>query len=148
MFGISQSNDITSHQQNELMTTEAVINRLSSKSKIANNATFKTEDYPETSSARILEKYSPRVPILIWSIDQKINIKKRKFIVPKDITLGQFLFVVRKQVINVNSADGLFIFVSDQNVMLPCGELIGNIYENYKSNGFLKLTLTKENTFG
>jgi len=112
------------------------------------NEPYNESDFSSEHSDRILMKYKNRVPILIWNVDKGVEIVKRKFIVPMDITLGQFLFVLRKQITNMTSVDGLFLFVHKSNTMLPVGDVIGKIYKEHKQDGFLRLVLAKENTFG
>jgi GABA(A) receptor-associated protein len=114
----------------------------------SNQTIFDPKNYTQNSADRIIEKYPHRLPILIWEQGSGIDMKKRKFIVPKDITLGQFLYVVRKQMKNLSESDGLFIFITGKGVMLPVSELMSCIYNEHNDNGFLKFTVTKENTFG
>ena len=110
--------------------------------------TFNPENYTQESADRILNKYPKRLPVLVWEQGAGIDMKKRKFIVPKDITLGQFLYVIRKQIINISEIEGIFIFITGKGTMLPIAELMAHIYNEHNDNGFLKLTVTKENTFG
>ena len=115
---------------------------------ISNQTIFDPKNYTQESANRILTKYPKRLPVLVWEQGPGIDMKKRKFIVPKDITLGQFLYVVRKQMKNLSESDGLFIFIAGKGVMLPVSELMSCIYNEHNDNGFLKFAVTKENTFG
>lgn len=103
--------------------------------------------FTKAQADHIKNKYPGRLPVLIWETGT-IEIKRRKFIVPKSITLGQFLYVLRKQLVNFNSADGLFLFVSEQNILLPAGDTVEKIYNMYNKDGFLRFDLMRENTFG
>ena len=109
---------------------------------------FNHENYSQESANRILKKYPKRLPVLIWEQGPGIDIKKRKFIVPNDITLGQFLYVLRKQIRNISEIEGIFIFITGKGTMIPVSEVMSVIYKQHNDNGFLKLTVTKENTFG
>nr|GMC80729.1 autophagy-related protein 8F [Ipomoea batatas] len=74
------------------------------------------------------------------------NIDKRKFLVPSDLTVGQFVFVIRKR-IQLSSEKAIFIFVD--NVLPTTGALMSAIYEEKKDeDGFLYVTYSGENTFG
>mgnify|MGYP001161332988 CR=1 FL=1 len=109
---------------------------------------FDTNKFTQEQSDRIRKQYKNRIPIIIWDIGDNIMIKKRKFIVPIDITVGQFLYVLRKQITNITEADGIFLFIHGNNAIPLMSELIGIVFNNHNDNGFLKLTITKENTFG
>lgn len=109
---------------------------------------FEKDKFTKEQSDRIRKQYNNRVPIIIWSISDNICIKKRKFIVPTDITMGQFLYILRRQIKNVTESEGLFLFIYESNVLPAMGENISAVFEKHNENGFLKLTITKENTFG
>lgn len=50
-------------------------------------------------SERIRAKYSDRVPVIVekGSHSAVPEIDKKKFLVPVDLTMGQFMYVVRKR---------------------------------------------------
>ena len=51
-------------------------------------------------STRILAKYPDRKPIICEKLPNQFdlpNIDKRKYLVPNDLTIGQFLYVIRKR---------------------------------------------------
>ena len=112
------------------------------------NERYEPESYTLETATKIKEKYKGRIPALLWEIGDNLQIRKRKFIVPVDITMGQFLYVLRKQVVNINSSDGLFLFITDKNIMIPTGDIISTVYDQHNVDGFLRFTITKENTFG
>ena len=109
---------------------------------------FDPENYSQVIADRIKSKYKNRIPVLVWDVGKNIEVAKRKFIVPLDITIGQFLYVLRKQLKNITASEGIFIFITDVNTMLPAGDLMSKIYNEYNVDGFLRLTVTKENAFG
>ena len=60
----------------------------------------KTENERLTESSKIIERYPDRIPIIVEK-DKKSKIKdidKNKFLVPNDMTLGQFMYVIRKRI--------------------------------------------------
>ncbi|KAE9235527.1 hypothetical protein PF002_g11518 [Phytophthora fragariae] len=94
----------------------------------------------QAEAQRIRFKYSDRIPIDIPDID------KKKYLVPADLTVGQFVYVIRKR-INVSPEKAIFIFIN--NVLPPTVALMSNIYKEQKdSDGFLYVTYSGENTFG
>lgn len=118
------------------------------KAKEISEIVFNEEQFTKQHSDRIIEKYTNRYPILLWTLGSNIIIKKRKFIVPGNITIGQFLYVLRKQLIDFNSSEGLFLIVEGVDIMLPSNQIIEKVWKEYNVNGFIRLALTKENTFG
>jgi GABA(A) receptor-associated protein len=74
------------------------------------------------------------------------DIDKKKYLVPADLTVGQFVYVVRKR-IKLSSEKAIFIFV--KNVLPPTAAMMSSIYEEHKDeDGFLYFTYSGENTFG
>jgi len=66
--------------------------------------------------------------------------------VPVDLTVGQFVYVIRKR-IKLPSEKAIFIFVND--ILPPTAALISTIYEEHKDeDGFLYVLYSGENTFG
>ncbi|KAF5761009.1 putative autophagy protein Atg8 ubiquitin [Helianthus annuus] len=74
------------------------------------------------------------------------NIDKKKYLVPADLTVGQFVYVIRKR-IKLSAEKAIFIFV--ENVLPPTGAIMSTIYDEKKDeDGFLYVTYSGENTFG
>jgi GABA(A) receptor-associated protein len=99
-------------------------------------------------SEKVLYEYPDKVPVICEKDNrlQNCEIKKRKYLVSKDLTVGQFMYIIRKQ-IQLNSNMGLFLFIKE---IIPSGsEKMGNIYNRYKDNdGYLYINYAFENTFG
>ena len=73
-------------------------------------------------------------------------IDKKKYLVPNDLSVGQFTYVIRRR-IQINPEKALFIFV--KNVLPPNGALMSDVYADHKdADGFLYMTYAGENTFG
>ncbi|GMH22386.1 hypothetical protein Nepgr_024229 [Nepenthes gracilis] len=99
-------------------------------------------------SARIREKYPDRIPVIAEKAERSDipNIDKKKYLVPADLTVGQFVYVIRKR-IKLSAEKAIFIFVD--NVLPPTGAILSSIYEEKKDeDGFLYVTYSGENTFG
>ena len=108
---------------------------------------FKLEErYNE--SIKIMKKYPSRIPIIVEKSD-KCNfqdIDKRKYLVPKDLNINQFTFIIRKR-IKLDSSQAIFLMVND--VLCPSNITIGDIYDSHHhDDGFLYITYASENTFG
>ena len=104
-----------------------------------------------TECARIFSKFPGRIPVIVQRNNKNNNnetpkIDKEKFLVPGDLTLGQFVFVIRKR-INLSSEKALFLFVG--NTLPTTGSLMREIYQMHKDNdGFLYAIYSGENSFG
>ncbi|CAH1451319.1 unnamed protein product [Lactuca virosa] len=99
-------------------------------------------------AARIREKYPDRIPVIVEKGERSDvpNIDKKKYLVPADLTVGQFVYVIRKR-IKLSAEKAIFIFVD--NALPPTGAIMSAIYEEKKDDdGFLYVTYSGENTFG
>lgn len=106
-------------------------------------------DERKIEADRIRAKYPDRIPIICERAagsSNVPNIDKKKYLVPNDLTLGQFVYVVRKRLL-LNEGQAIFIFVN--GIIPPTGVLIQTIYENhYDKDGFLYMSYSGENVFG
>ncbi|CAF9914965.1 MAG: ubiquitin-like protein atg8 [Gomphillus americanus] len=112
---------------------------------------FKDEQPFEKRKAeaeRIRAKYAERIPVICekLEISDIANIDKKKYLVPADLTVGQFVWVIKKR-IKIAPETAVFIFIDD--VMPPSAALMSSIYDEHKDeDGFLYITYSGENTFG
>ena len=99
-------------------------------------------------SKRIRDKYPDRVPVICQK-DPRSNIPnldKKKYLVPQDLTIGQFVYVIRKR-INLTPEKAIFLFINNQ--LPPTAALLSSTYDaNKDEDGFLYITYSGENTFG
>lgn len=103
----------------------------------------------KSESLKIRTKYPDKIPVIVER-GKKSNLKaidKNKYLVPEDLTMGQFLYVIRKR-IQLDSEQALFCFVDD-NTLPTTSSTMANIYNDHKDeDGFLYVTYCSENTFG
>ncbi|OWM88773.1 hypothetical protein CDL15_Pgr002540 [Punica granatum] len=102
----------------------------------------------QAEAARIREKYPDRIPVIVEKAERSDipDIDKKKYLVPADLTVGQFVYVVRKR-IKLSAEKAIFIFV--KNILPPTAAMMSTIYEESKDeDGFLYMTYSGENTFG
>ncbi|ORZ21057.1 ubiquitin-related domain-containing protein [Catenaria anguillulae PL171] len=95
----------------------------------------------------LLEKYPGSTPI-ICQVDPKItNFEKNWFVVPGEMTVGQFMCVLRKRV-RMSSTCGLFLFLANGTIP-KSAQLLTLVYsQHHDEDGFLYFYVTRENTFG
>lgn len=107
-----------------------------------------TADQRKQESFRILQKYPDRIPI-ICEKTIKSNIKeidKKKYLVPSDLTVGQFIYVIRKR-LKLPAEESIFLYVNRS--IPPISAMLNSLYEKQKdSDGFLYIQYAGENPFG
>ena len=108
----------------------------------------KPENVRITESSKIIEKYPERIPVIVEkSSRSKVqDIDKNKYLVPDDLTIGQFIFVIRKR-LKLTPDKAIFLFIN--NKLMPSHTLMSKVYENEKDeDNFLYMCYSGENTFG
>jgi GABA(A) receptor-associated protein len=97
---------------------------------------------------RVREKYPDRIPIIVEKskYSKAPLIDKNKYLVPCELTVGQFIYVIRKRM-SLKSYEALFLFI---NGTIPStSQFMSVLYDLYKDNdGFLYINYSFENTFG
>lgn len=104
----------------------------------------------EMSSA-IRAKYPEKLPILVFPIDfvsknEVPKLPKNKFLVRGEITLSEFMFVIKKHLL-LKPCDAVFIFINNK---IPVStKSINELYNSEAENdGILYIQYSMENTFG
>lgn len=109
----------------------------------------KFEDRCEVSKG-ILAQHPTMIPI-ICEPSARCNLDlthytKVKYLVPREITIGRFLLIIRTQM-QLKPETAMFLFVND--TLPPTSSLVNDIYEHHKNaDGFLYMEFVGENTFG
>lgn len=99
---------------------------------------------------RILLKHKDRIPVICQKAPSAgkhcPDIDKQKYLLPFDLTIGQFIYVIRKRM-KLDAELALFIFI---NNMIPSNSTtISSVYDIYKNeDNFLYVYYSLENTFG
>ncbi|XP_050382389.1 autophagy-related protein 8B-like [Argentina anserina] len=122
-----------------------------SRSVVTANSSYKSEnsfDERLAEAGRIREQHPDRIPVIVEKAAKTDvpDIEKKKYLVPVDLTVGQFVWVLRKKV-KLDPDKAIFIFVN--NILPPTAALLSAIYEeNKEEDGFLYMTYSGESTFG
>ena len=112
------------------------------------------EEHPfekrQIEAANILSKYSDRLPVICQRHSRSTSVPlldKRKFLVPRDLTVGQFLYVIRTR-LKLNASHAIFLMTADGS-MPSSSTVVHMLYDAHKSeDGFLYFVYSGENTFG
>ena len=115
-----------------------------------NNEFKKKNSFDKRSkeSSDINKKFPGRVPVIVEKYYQNElpEIDKVKYLVPKDMTMAKFIFIIRKR-INLEPSQSLFIMIN--NSMVVGSRFISDVYDDMKDeDGVVYVTYTSENTCG
>jgi GABA(A) receptor-associated protein len=99
-------------------------------------------------ASRILEKFPDRIPVICEPSEKSkyFKMEKTKFLVPKDLSIYQFIMIVRGR-LKLHASVALFFIVGDV-VASSTASFNQLYYEHADQDGFLYLTFSEENTFG
>ncbi|QKF93706.1 autophagy protein atg8 ubiquitin-like protein [Fadolivirus algeromassiliense] len=103
----------------------------------------------KAESTRLRETYPLQYPIILERADRTDlpEIDKKKYLLPGELTVGQFLHYIRKQ-IKLDATQALFIFI-DNSIIPPASATIGDIYNKYMDqDGYLYILYSKQETYG
>jgi len=102
------------------------------------------------SAASIRAKHPDRIPVIVdkRAGDSSLpEIDKKKFLVPSDLTVGQFMYVIRKR-IKLAPEQAIFLFVA-AGTLPPSAATLQTVYDqHHDADGFLYMTYSGENFFG
>lgn len=107
-----------------------------------------TEKRRKEEADRIIQKYPDRVPVIVERAPKSsiTLIRKNKFLIPMDLTVGQFVYVIRKR-IKLAPEEAIFLFIND--IIPSIDTLMSELYEQQKSSdNFLYVLYHSENVFG
>ncbi len=102
----------------------------------------------KTESQRIMSRYPGRIPIIVNKAKHTDvpDLDKHKFITPAELTVGQFIYIVRRR-LEMPPEKSLFLFVN--NTLPTTSTLMSQLYEYHKAeDGFLYMIYAGESTFG
>ncbi|KAM7262482.1 hypothetical protein ACFE04_000165 [Oxalis oulophora] len=146
-FGNNNNTTNTSPQNISIVANGGGNNKMVQQQQ-SSAPSFIISERRQAEAGRIREKYSDRIPVIVEKAERSDvpDIDKKKYLVPSDLTVGQFVYVVRKR-IKLSAEKAIFVFV--KNTLPPTAALMSAIYEENKDeDGFLYMTYSGENTFG
>jgi GABA(A) receptor-associated protein len=108
-------------------------------------------EYSRSEAIRVLNKYPERIPVIVhravFAGDKTPDINCHKFLVPEELTVGQFMYVIRKRLV-LAPHEAMFLFIND--TIPPTSALMSSIYSEFRNEDtlFLYIDYSLENTFG
>jgi GABA(A) receptor-associated protein len=114
----------------------------------------------KSETLKIKDKYSDKIPVIVTKdhSSQLNNISKEKYLVPFDMTIGQFMSVIREKT-SIGQDQAINIFLIDynnNNILAPTSASFESLYIQYVEkeinnknyDGYIYLIYTGENVFG
>ena len=97
--------------------------------------------------ARVRHRRDNFVPVIMEASGTDTpRMDKEKFLVAKDLTMGQLSYVVRRRVC-IEPSHALFLLVGER--LVSTTTLVGSMYDaHHDEDGFVYVTYTTENAFG
>ena len=139
-------NSIIASSKNVTKKVEKIANSILIRPSFKERFPFKTR---QDEALRIMQKYPDRIPIIVerCSNDNTTElINKNKYLAPLSLTVGQFVYVIRKRLV-LPPEKAIFLFIG--GILPPTASLLGSIYDEHKDrDNFLYITYSGENTFG
>jgi hypothetical protein len=95
-------------------------------------------------STKLKRQYPDRIPIVVVPYG-KINLAKTNFLIDENCRFDQFItnFINFNR---LNHTQGYIFYINDK--IIKPSELMVSLYDRYKENGFLFVTVATENIFG
>merc|ERR1712088_304733 len=150
-------------QESHRTSKERVIDRPTNISNVPKLTLFQVDKMPgmkwtykeehpfekrRAEGEKIRRKYPNRVPVIVEKAPKARlgDLDKKKYLVPSDLTVGQFYFLIRKR-ISLRPEDALFFFVN--NVIPPTSATMGSLYqEHHEEDFFLYIAYSDESVYG
>ena len=93
-------------------------------------------------------KYPDRIPVYVKRKENSDidEVPKPKYLVPKEMTMGNMIYVIRKN-IKLKSDKAMFVFIDSK--LVTNTQTMGELYnQNKNADGFLYIIYSAESTFG
>uniref|UniRef100_A0A670ZQ17 GABA type A receptor associated protein like 1 n=1 Tax=Pseudonaja textilis TaxID=8673 RepID=A0A670ZQ17_PSETE len=109
------------------------------------------EEHPfekcRSEGEKIWKNYPDRVPVIVEKVPKaQIGDLDKKYLVPSNLTVGQFYFRIRKR-IYLRAEDALFFFVNV--IPPPTSATMGQLYqERHEEDFFLYIAYSDESVYG
>ncbi|GAP92827.2 putative autophagy-like protein 8 [Rosellinia necatrix] len=128
LLGIARFSATTDQKTTSSSPTDTNHHLAKMRSKFKDEHPFEKR---KAEAERIRQKYSDRIPVICEKVEKSdiATIDKKKYLVPADLTVGQFVYVIRKR-IKLSPEKAIFIFVDE--VLPPTAALMSSIYEEHK----------------
>ena len=94
----------------------------------------------------IRQKYPDRYPVAVENYEDDVPLRRRKFLVTGNTTMGELYGAIRRQVEGLKGHDALFTSVN--YLLPPTSSLVHQYWSDHNVDECLYLRVVRENTFG
>ncbi|XP_071444607.1 microtubule-associated protein 1 light chain 3 alpha-like [Hetaerina americana] len=98
----------------------------------------------------IRKKFPTKVPVIVEKYDKEKALPlldKTKFLVPKEITMSQFVSIIRNRS-ELKSHQAFYLLINNKSIT-SMSKTVAQIYNEYKEeDGFLYITYASQEAFG
>lgn len=98
----------------------------------------------------IRSEFPGKIPVVVerWCKEHNLPYTSRmKFLVPQEITMSQFLHIVRNR-LSISSTMSLYLLVNN-TTLVSLSKTLAEVYrENHDDDGFLYVTYASQEVFG
>lgn len=114
--------------------------------------TFKQEksfDERKKDCDKAKKRYPNRIPVICEKHPDSnlTEIDKKKYLVPRDMTVSTFIYVLRKRIDKLDKQQAIYLFVG--NTIPQVSKQMADVYQEHADDdGFLYMTYSAESTFG
>lgn len=106
----------------------------------------------KAEQAKQQSAHPDRVSVIVDRQDKNVSkCGKNRFLVPFDMSAGQFLYMIRKRLEEpLRETEALFMFVHPKGILVPVSDMMSKIQAEHKNpeDNFLYFTYAKEHAFG
>lgn len=95
---------------------------------------------------RLKAKYPNKIPILVES--RNLEIDRHKYLVDTFTKFSDLILVFRRRIKDLKSSESIYMFIGDNPTLVPLHKEVIDVFDNLNTNGYLKITIAKESTFG
>ncbi|XP_066999785.1 microtubule-associated proteins 1A/1B light chain 3C [Anabrus simplex] len=117
------------------------------KRTFKNNKTYVTR---KEEVLAIRSKFPNKVPVIVerfYKEQYLPQLDKTKFLVPQEITMSQFVTIIRKRM-QLGSTQAFYLLVKNRS-MLSLSKTLAEVYNEFKDDdGFLYVTYASQEVFG
>lgn len=110
----------------------------------------KTVEIRKEEVMAIRNRFPTKIPIIVQRFFKEShlpNLDKSKFLVPQEITMSQFLTIIRNRM-HISSSQGLYLLVNNKSLVSLSLTLAEVYTEHACSDGFLYITYASQEVFG
>jgi hypothetical protein len=114
------------------------------------NVTSGTNAEILSQATKIKQKYPDFCTI--YCVSHDFPLPKNKYLIKKDMTFGQLIYIIRKK-LALKEEEGIFFLIKspkDGEIVAKTSDIVGTLYNDHcdPEIGCLYITILKENVFG